>query len=69
MGKLPDGHLHEEDLEAIVKVVEDFCREKKADLILTFDDSGVSGHKDHVSCCLAVQALMTSGRMNSEINV
>ena len=51
----PDGHLAEIALDELVKAVEDAVQ--GADLLLVFDEGGVSGHPDH---CRATEAALAS---------
>jgi LmbE family N-acetylglucosaminyl deacetylase len=52
----PDGHLADVPLDELVKAVEDATQ--GADLLLSFDEGGVSGHPDH---CRATEAALVSG--------
>eukprot|EP00925_Amoebophrya_sp_RCC4383_P020710 GSA25T00000224001.1 len=49
-------------LEAVMDCVQKFAVSKELSAILTFDEEGVSGHRDHKACCSAVKTLLLSGR-------
>ena len=43
----PDGSLASEPLEVLAREVADMTAEAEADLVVVFDDDGVTGHPDH----------------------
>jgi N-acetylglucosaminylphosphatidylinositol deacetylase len=52
-----DGRQEVWDLEAVKRDVSSFSREHDIQAIITFDDYGVTGHINHVSCYEAVRDL------------
>jgi LmbE family N-acetylglucosaminyl deacetylase len=56
----PDGHLAEQPLSELIAHTLQFTEEVGADLLLTFDEGGITGHPDHVRATQVVQAVSTS---------
>jgi LmbE family N-acetylglucosaminyl deacetylase len=52
----PDGHLAEVPFGRLVEAVERAVAEARADLIVVFDEGGVSGHSDHARATEAALA-------------
>ncbi|CAD7923568.1 unnamed protein product [Amoebophrya sp. A120] len=63
IGDFADGSVGKtaSDKLQLVNSVKKFAAGKKLDLLLTFDQFGVSSHPDHIACCRAVEALLTTG--------
>lgn len=45
----PDGHLAELNAAEPIKRLVTFLRQKKPEIIITFDPTGISSHKDHIT--------------------
>ena len=56
--KLQDGFDSIWEPDAVAHVVSDIVDQWKIDSIITFDDRGVSGHPNHISCYEAVGGLL-----------
>ncbi len=54
----PDGQLSEQPLHELASHVHEMIRDTEADLLLTFDEGGITGHPDHVQ---ATRAAVNAG--------
>lgn len=54
-----DGHLSEEPLDDLVARVREAVERSGADLLLVFDEGGITGHADH---CRATEAAVVAAR-------
>jgi LmbE family N-acetylglucosaminyl deacetylase len=52
----PDGRLADEPTDALAAEVAEAARETSADLLLAFDETGVTGHPDHRAAAAAAVA-------------
>ena len=57
----PDGHLAEQPLAELAEHVLRMVKEVGADLLLTFDEGGITGHPDHEQATRAAVAVGMSG--------
>ena len=56
----PDGHLAEQAFGGLVAHVIQLIQETATDLLLVFDEGGISGHSDHVQATKAATAAGTA---------
>lgn len=56
----PDGHLAEQPIPELTAHVLQLISEVGADLLLTFDESGITGHPDHIQATKAVKMAATA---------
>lgn len=56
----PDGHLADQSLSELIAHVVRMTQEVGADLLLTFDEGGITGHLDHEQATRAAVATGTS---------
>ncbi|MFI4971213.1 MAG: PIG-L deacetylase family protein [Hyphomicrobiales bacterium] len=57
----PDGHLAEQPLSELTAHIDRMAKEVGADLLLTFDEGGVTSHPDHEQATRAAVAVGVSG--------
>lgn len=62
MHDYPDGHLASIDLNELAELVETRARDQSADLLVVFDEGGVTGHPDHIHATRA--ALVAAERLD-----
>ncbi|ANE47498.1 hypothetical protein SY83_15775 [Paenibacillus swuensis] len=58
----PDGKLDEVNREVLTQAVVDFLNTCKAEIVLTFPEDGLSGHRDHTAIHHAVNAAVEGGQ-------
>ncbi|XP_064383329.1 N-acetylglucosaminyl-phosphatidylinositol de-N-acetylase-like isoform X2 [Halichondria panicea] len=63
---LPDSPSVEWDCELVGEYVHRTLSQHRANVIITFDDLGVSGHPNHISVSRAMRALKNKGKLQSE---
>ncbi|NNN09453.1 MAG: PIG-L family deacetylase [Acidimicrobiaceae bacterium] len=56
----PDGHLSDQPLSELTAHAMQMAEEVEADLLLTFDEGGITGHPDHVRATQVAQVLATT---------
>jgi N-acetylglucosamine malate deacetylase 2 len=59
----PDGHLAEQQLPELTAHIVRMANEVGADLLLTFDEGGITGHPDHEQATQAAVAAGISGTL------
>jgi LmbE family N-acetylglucosaminyl deacetylase len=59
--EFPDGHLDAVPVAELAGIVVDACGAVGPDLILTYDETGITGHPDHVAATRA--ALVAAGEL------
>ncbi|KAM9320816.1 N-acetylglucosaminyl-phosphatidylinositol de-N-acetylase [Gastrophryne carolinensis] len=60
---LPDDPRVQWDQHLLSDLILSHIRENNIDLVVTFDERGVSGHSNHISLFLAVRSLHSSGQL------
>jgi len=60
--KFQDGKDEPWDLEHLQPYIESYMKEQEIDLVITFDDGGVSGHPNHISVYRTVKKIKESGK-------
>ena len=61
----PDGQLADVPREELVNQLVDYLNENQADIVITFPEDGISGHRDHIAIHHAVNAAVKSGRCST----
>ncbi|XP_033646866.1 N-acetylglucosaminyl-phosphatidylinositol de-N-acetylase-like [Asterias rubens] len=61
--RLKDGQEEEWDTDVIGHHVLQSVKKHNINMIVTFDASGVSGHKNHIACYTAVRNMVESGKL------
>lgn len=61
----PDGQLADVPREQLVNQLVDYLNENQADIVITFPEDGISGHRDHIAIHHAVNAAIKSGRCST----
>lgn len=56
-----DGQRAKWETEKLARIVLQFVEKLGTDLVITFDERGVSGHPNHIACFNALQFLYTHG--------
>lgn len=62
---MKDGKLDEVDADLLREKIADFLREHQADIVVTFPEDGISGHRDHIVLHHVVKGIVTSGQAPS----
>ncbi|KAM3936387.1 N-acetylglucosaminyl-phosphatidylinositol de-N-acetylase [Leptodactylus fuscus] len=60
---LPDNPTVRWDERLVSSLVLNHIQEKDIDLVITFDERGVSGHSNHISLYRAIRSLHSSGKL------
>ncbi|XP_044139686.1 N-acetylglucosaminyl-phosphatidylinositol de-N-acetylase [Bufo gargarizans] len=60
---LPDSPTVKWDERLLSSLILNHIQEKNIDLVITFDEGGVSGHSNHISLYHAVRSLHSSGKL------
>ncbi|KAG8590603.1 hypothetical protein GDO81_006807 [Engystomops pustulosus] len=60
---LPDSPTVKWDERLLSSLILHHIKEKNVDLVITFDESGVSGHSNHISLYRAIRSLHSSGQL------
>lgn len=60
---LPDSPTVKWDERLLSSLILNHIREKNIDLVITFDEGGVSGHSNHISLYHAIRSLYSSGKL------
>ncbi|XP_056415198.1 N-acetylglucosaminyl-phosphatidylinositol de-N-acetylase [Hyla sarda] len=61
--ELPDSPSVKWDERLLSSLILNHIREKNIDLVITFDEGGVSGHSNHISLYHAIRSLHDSGKL------
>ncbi|TKR92583.1 hypothetical protein L596_007210 [Steinernema carpocapsae] len=64
----PDGFVRW-DKEKLAHHLLEFMEKLDCDFVLTFDESGVSGHPNHSSCFSAMQFLYSNGLVPADVQI
>lgn len=59
--QLPDNPDIDWNITRIQTLVQDYVKDRKVTTLITFDDKGVSGHRNHISLHNAVQSMNIAG--------
>uniref|UniRef100_A0A0A9VT57 N-acetylglucosaminylphosphatidylinositol deacetylase n=1 Tax=Lygus hesperus TaxID=30085 RepID=A0A0A9VT57_LYGHE len=62
-GHLPDDPLVDWDAEIVASLISWHVEALSMDTLLTFDDHGVSGHRNHIAISRSVSALISENRL------
>lgn len=62
---MKDGKLGEVEAGLLQEKIVDFLRRHQADIVVTFPEDGLSGHRDHIVIHHAVKEIVTSGQVPS----
>jgi N-acetylglucosaminylphosphatidylinositol deacetylase len=65
---LQDGQIKWET-EKLARIVLQHVEKLDIEVILTFDDNGVSAHPNHISCFHAMQFLYSNGMLPSDVQI
>ncbi|XP_063811914.1 N-acetylglucosaminyl-phosphatidylinositol de-N-acetylase [Pseudophryne corroboree] len=60
---LPDNPSTQWDQSLLSSLISNHIQEKNIDLVITFDERGVSGHSNHISLFSTVRSLHSSGKL------
>ncbi|XP_075710495.1 N-acetylglucosaminyl-phosphatidylinositol de-N-acetylase isoform X1 [Rhinoderma darwinii] len=66
---LPDSPTVKWDEHLLSSLVLNHIQEKNIDLVITFDEGGVSGHSNHVALYRAIRSLHNSGKLPAGCSV
>lgn len=61
MEKFKDGRKYHWDIEALSYVILTHIKAHNSSIIITFDEYGISGHPNHISCFYALKFLYMNG--------
>lgn len=62
---LGDGKLKDADPERLQQEIADFLNLHQADIVVTFPEDGISGHRDHIVIHHAVNSVIYGGKASS----
>ncbi|KAM4795648.1 N-acetylglucosaminyl-phosphatidylinositol de-N-acetylase [Rhinophrynus dorsalis] len=67
--ELPDNPRVQWDSHLLSSLILDYIKDKNIDLVITFDDGGVSGHSNHISLYNTIRSLHCAQKLPKGCNV
>ncbi|CAD5206139.1 unnamed protein product [Bursaphelenchus okinawaensis] len=64
---MQDGKANKWEVERLANIILQHVKDLKLDVIVTFDENGISYHPNHIACFNAVRYLYTNGWIPSSI--